>query len=351
MQRMIRSIFVLFLLGIFTVAYAQLPPEVRLDKHLIKAELLRKAGKHQEALKVMKDSVLALTKKDSLKLPDDFHFKYARVALSADSIKIALESVTRYLSATGRGGEFYKKALALLIGAEEHEEGFYLRIIFFHKTIYWVGVVFSGYFALWCFSRLIRWIFIKKTGPKIRPKDMPILRPIPIPTKGRKIFARLIVWMAEPRRWRVMEDWCFRYKKKNGKTIKLVIPKGFEFDGASIPRILWFFLHPTGLLLIPGLIHDYGYKYDQLWKLNANGAIVPFPKPPKNGRLYWDSLFRKIGMQVNGVWLPNFLAWLAVVCFGCCAWRKHKKGDRKKAKKPQTAGQCSPSQGKIPCGK
>ena len=217
--------------------------------------------------------------------------------------------------------------------------------------IFLVGAVYLLYCAFWCFSRLIHWIFIKKTVPKIRPKDMPILRPIPIPTKGRNIFARLIVWMAEPRRWRVMEDWCYRYKKKNGKTIKLVIPKGFEFDGASIPRILWFFLHPTGLILIPGLIHDYGYKYDQLWKLNANGAIVAFPKPPKNGRLYWDNLFYKIGMQVNGVWLPNFLAWLAVVCLGCCAWRKHKKGGRKKAQKPQTAGQCSPSQGKIPCGK
>lgn len=80
-----------------------------------------------------------------------------------------------------------------------------------------------------------------------------------------------------------------------------------------------------------------------IFQLNANGDIVAFPNPLKNGRLYWDSLFRKIGMQVNGVWLPNILAWLAVVCFGCGAWRRHRK-DCRTATKPQTSGQCSPSQ-------
>ena len=54
----------------------------------------------------------------NLTLPDEFHFKYARVALSADSIKIAFEAVNKYLSATGREGQFYKEALALLLEAE-----------------------------------------------------------------------------------------------------------------------------------------------------------------------------------------------------------------------------------------
>ena len=38
MQRMIRSIFVLFLLGFFTVTSAQLPPEIRADAYLLQAE-------------------------------------------------------------------------------------------------------------------------------------------------------------------------------------------------------------------------------------------------------------------------------------------------------------------------
>ena len=38
MWRVIRSIFVLFSLGFFTVASAQLPPKIMADKHLIHAE-------------------------------------------------------------------------------------------------------------------------------------------------------------------------------------------------------------------------------------------------------------------------------------------------------------------------
>ena len=49
-----------------------------------------------------------------------------------------------------------------------------------------------------------------------------------------------------------MEDWYFRLPKN--KTI-IKIPKGFEFDGASIPRPFWWILSPVGLLFIPGLVH------------------------------------------------------------------------------------------------
>ena len=58
---------------------------------------------------------------------------YARVALSADSTRIALESATRYLSATGKGGEFYKEALTLILKAEGNyvmtAEEFYNEVI------------------------------------------------------------------------------------------------------------------------------------------------------------------------------------------------------------------------------
>ena len=112
-----RSILILFLLGFFTVVSAQLPPEIMVDKHLIEAEQLHAAKDYAGAFNVM-EKIIALQKEHSLTLPDEFHFKYARVALSADSIKIALDSVTRYLSATGREGQFYKEALALLLEIE-----------------------------------------------------------------------------------------------------------------------------------------------------------------------------------------------------------------------------------------
>ena len=75
------------------------------DKHLIQAEQLHAKEDYAGAFKMM-EKILALQKEHSLTLPDEFHFKYARVALSADSIKIAFESVNKYLSATGREGAF-----------------------------------------------------------------------------------------------------------------------------------------------------------------------------------------------------------------------------------------------------
>ena len=38
MREVIRSFFITVLLGFFTVASAQLPPEIMVDKHLIHAE-------------------------------------------------------------------------------------------------------------------------------------------------------------------------------------------------------------------------------------------------------------------------------------------------------------------------
>ena len=107
-----------------------------------------------------------------------------------------------------------------------------------------------------------------------------------------------------------------------------MIPRGFEFNGASIPRPLWAILSPTGLLLIPGLIHDYAYRYGQLWALEneEDGEVSPYGKG--KGKAFWDRLFRKTGRKVNGMSFINFAAWLAVYLFGGCAWRSHRKADR-----------------------
>ena len=120
MQSVIRSIFVLFLLGFFTVASAQLPPEVMVDKHLIQAEQLIGAKDYAGAFKEM-EKIVALQKEHNLTLPDGFLFKYAQVAFSVGSFQIAIDAVNKYL-AVGRKGEFYKEALALLIKFEKELE-------------------------------------------------------------------------------------------------------------------------------------------------------------------------------------------------------------------------------------
>ena len=118
MRYAIRSSFVLFFSGFFTLATAQLPPEILADRHLIQAEQLRAEGDHAGALLVMKE-IISMQREHNFKLADEFHFKYARVAMSADSIKIALDAASKYLSTAGRTGEFYKEALALSLNASE----------------------------------------------------------------------------------------------------------------------------------------------------------------------------------------------------------------------------------------
>ena len=128
MQRIIRSIFVLCLLGIFTVAYAQLPPKVIADKYLVQAEQLLEKQDYEAALNIL-DKIIALQKEHNLTLPDEFHFQYAQatyfkyeqVPVPADSIRVALELVSKYLSAETEG-ESYKEALALLLKIEEKLE-------------------------------------------------------------------------------------------------------------------------------------------------------------------------------------------------------------------------------------
>ena len=125
MPKLKGSIFVLLFSGLCAVvslsavqASNELPPEMLADKYLIKAERLHAKEDYAGAFKVM-EKIIALQKEHEFKLPDDFPFKFARVTLSAGSVKIAIDSVNKYLAATGRDGESYRDALALLVEAEE----------------------------------------------------------------------------------------------------------------------------------------------------------------------------------------------------------------------------------------
>ena len=121
MRGVIKSIFILASLGFSTNASAQLPPEVIADKYLVQAEQLFEKKDYVAALNMM-DKIIALQKEHNITLLDEFHFKYAQVAISTGSFQTALDAVSKYLSA-GRGSEFYKEALVLLIKIEEELEG------------------------------------------------------------------------------------------------------------------------------------------------------------------------------------------------------------------------------------
>ncbi len=171
------------------------------------------------------------------------------------------------------------------------------------------------FIALLCYYLLAR----EKIAAKIAPEAMPSLKPQPIPLKEHDFFMRLAIWLFYTRRWELLDNWHFVLEDGT----EVILHKGFDFDGASIPRPLWFFLSPVGLLLIPGLIHDYGYRFNQLWTKDAAGQIVPFMANAQ--RAEWDELFRRISDQINGMALIDYLAYLAVKWFGKGAWEKHRR--------------------------
>tara|TARA_B100000683_G_scaffold25612_1_gene23360 strand:+ start:882 stop:1478 length:597 start_codon:yes stop_codon:yes gene_type:complete len=147
---------------------------------------------------------------------------------------------------------------------------------------------------------------------------MPQLRPIRIPTAGKGFWGAIWMWLTGVRTWEVADDWAF----KIGSTW-YVIPQGFVFDGASIPKFLHTWLSPTGVLLMGGLVHDYAYKYATLLKSGKKKTMGTIDQKKA------DQIFRDINIEQNGFHFLNYLAYWALRIGGFVAWNKHRKTNSK----------------------
>ena len=136
--------------------------------------------------------------------------------------------------------------------------------------------------------------------------------PVKIGTKGKGFWGAILLWSFGSRHWEIAKDFHYSINGEN-----FIIPKGFKFDGASVPKFLGQFLSPVGVLLIGGLIHDYGYKYETL--LLKNKKTIG-----KKSQKWMDETFRDINIEVNGFYLLNCLAYWALRLGGFVAWNKHR---------------------------
>ena len=181
---------------------------------------------------------------------------------------------------------------------------------------------------LWQWSILIALIIIgfiinlfdKKVGTRVNFKysQFPTMRPIPIKTKGKGFFTMIKMWLLGTRHWEIANDFDYEI---NGE--KFVIPAGFKFDGASIPKFLHTFLSPVGVLLIGGLVHDYAYKYQTLLNKNKKDTMGVITQKKA------DEIFRDINIEINGFFLMNYLAYWSLRLGGFMAWNKHRKVNAK----------------------
>ena len=161
-------------------------------------------------------------------------------------------------------------------------------------------------------------LFDKKIDNRVnfKYKDYPVMKPIRIATKGKGFFKMILMWILGTRHWEIAKD--FEYEI-NGT--KYVIPSGFKFDGASIPKFLHTFLSPVGVLLLGGLVHDYAYKYAALQPKKGELLLLDQKKA--------DEIFRDINIEINGFYFMNYLAYWSLRLGGFMAWNKHRKVNAK----------------------
>ena len=158
----------------------------------------------------------------------------------------------------------------------------------------------------------------KKVNIKFSYEELPHLQPVKISTKGKGFWKGIILWLTSTRNWVITKDWKYKLNEVN-----YVIPAGFQFDGASIPKFLRTFFSPVGVLLIGGLVHDYMYKYTACKPASKKNALLIVNQKKA------DQIFRDINIAVNGFYLMNYLAYWSLRLGGFVAWNGHRKKNAK----------------------
>jgi len=158
----------------------------------------------------------------------------------------------------------------------------------------------------------------KKTKLKFSYTELPHLQPIKIATKGKGFWKGIVMWLLSTRNWEIKKDWHY-----NIDGVDYVIPAGFTFDGASIPKFLRTFFSPVGVLLVGGLVHDYAYKYQTLLRKNKKDTMGIISQARA------DQIFRDININVNGFYVMNYLSYYSLRIGGFVAWNGHRKRNSK----------------------
>lgn len=115
----------------------------------------------------------------------------------------------------------------------------------------------------------------------------------------------------------------------NGIRYKITVPKGFEYDGASVPRICWSLtgIRPDGLIRAAATIHDFLYEHQGQLPAESFLSTTKFMgsemKPVNKtwSRKQSDQLFARLLREKGVSKIRRRLAYIAVRVFGGFAWR------------------------------
>lgn len=151
---------------------------------------------------------------------------------------------------------------------------------------------------------------------------LPKIQGEPLRTKNKNWFVKQRAWLFDRRFWRTTDYWYYEFVRSaniKGGYIPagtvFMIPVNFYTDFASSPGIFWpVGMRPTGILLVPSILHDCGYRHD--FYLNQYGEKIYEGR----GKKFHDALFRYVCEEVNDMKTPGYLAYVALDLFGWLAW-------------------------------
>jgi len=114
-------------LVLMTAYFTGIPTVFAKDKELsseVQVDILMKTAKMDLEAERWIDAVESFEKamKLGVSLPGEFHFLYGKALFKTGSYERALSSLTNYLTLVGRDGEFYEKAITLVVGAENKQK-------------------------------------------------------------------------------------------------------------------------------------------------------------------------------------------------------------------------------------
>ena len=107
-------------------------------------------------------------------------------------------------------------------------------------TKFWMWTVLISLILI---GAIINWsdrIHLKGKDRRFKYDEMPHMKPILIPTKGKGFWGGILLWLLTVRTWELAKD--FKYELDG---TKYVIPEGFVFDGASVPKFLACLLYTS----------------------------------------------------------------------------------------------------------
>jgi len=111
----------------------------------------------------------------------------------------------------------------------------------------------------------------------------------------------LIVEMLANENFKIMEEFSFYVGDIDNNEI-IAVPRGFITDLATVPKIFWFFLPPTGEYGKAAVLHDYLYANAIESKLYADNIFLEAMKVLGVGKIKRTIMYYAVRLFGNGTY-------------------------------------------------